>query len=225
MTFSLVGRCARTGMFGAAVTTSSLSVGSRCPHAMAGVGAVLTQHRTDPRLGPLALELLARGHDAQHTIDAVVAATPHRDWRQLAIIDRDGRTASFSGAHVKPELGEVHGRDCVAIANIVRTVEVPVAMVAAFEADPAAPLAARLVRALQAGEQAGGEEKPVVSAALLVVHETSFPFVDLRVDRHADPLAELVSLWEAYRSEAEPYIVRALDPDRATNPDPVGSPT
>jgi uncharacterized Ntn-hydrolase superfamily protein len=79
MTFSLVGRCARTGMLGAAVTTSSIAVGSRCQHARAGVGASLTQHRTDPRLGPLALDLLARGFTAGETLNAIVAATPHRD--------------------------------------------------------------------------------------------------------------------------------------------------
>src|SRR5437588_5001080 len=103
MTFSLVGRCARTGMLGAVVTSSSIAVGSRCPFARADVGAVLTQHRTDPRLGPLALDLLARGFTAAQTKDAIIAATPHRDWRQLAIIDRGGLTASFSGAHVAGE--------------------------------------------------------------------------------------------------------------------------
>ncbi len=216
MTFSLVGRCARTGMLGAAVTTSSLAVGSRCSHARANVGAVLTQHRTDPQLGPLALDLLARGYGAQAAMDAIVALTPYRDWRQLALIDRSGQTASFSGAHVRPERGEVHGRGCVAIANIVRSAAVPDAMVRAFEADEAAPLAARLVRALQAGEEAGGEFVPPVSAALLVAAEATFPFVDLRVDRHPEPLAELASLWAAYEPEAEPYVVRALDPDRAT---------
>ncbi|PZO00374.1 MAG: DUF1028 domain-containing protein, partial [Hyphomicrobiales bacterium] len=83
MTFSLAGRCARTGMLGAVVTTSSIAVGSRCQHAAAGVGAALTQHMTDPRLGPLMLDLLRRGYSAQQAIDAAVAATPRSDWRQL----------------------------------------------------------------------------------------------------------------------------------------------
>ena len=221
MTFSLVGRCARTGMLGAAVTTSALAVGSRCPYARAGVGAALTQNRTDPRLGPLALELLSHGHDAEHALAAVVAATPHRGWRQLAVIDREGRTAAFTGEFVRAERGEGHGRDCVAIANIVRSATVPDAMVQAFEAEPDSSLAGRLVRALQAGESAGGEHKPVVSAALLVVHEAPFPFVDLRVDRHANPIAELASLWDAYWPEAEAYVTRALDPDAATPPSDV----
>jgi uncharacterized Ntn-hydrolase superfamily protein len=219
MTFSIAGRCAATGMLGCAVTTSSIAVGSRCSHARAGIGAALTQHRTDPRLGPLALDLLARGYDADTALAGVVAVAPHRDWRQLAVIDREGRTAAFTGAHVDPsKAGEAHGKDCVAIANIVRSKDVPAAMARAFEVDPSLPLAARLVAALAAGEEAGGEFVPVASAALLVVHRESFAYVDLRVDDHADPIGELTRLWRAYEMEAEPYIVRANDPANATQP-------
>jgi uncharacterized Ntn-hydrolase superfamily protein len=215
MTFSLLGRCARTGQIGAVVTTSSIAVGARCPFARARVGAVLTQHRTDPRLGPLALELLSRGFDAQQTLDAVVAATPHRAWRQLAAIDAGGRTAAFTGADVRGKRGEAQGRDCVAIANIVRSAEVPAAMVRAFAADPTEPLAARLLAAVVAGEQAGGEFAAVASAALLVVDQESFPYVDLRVDEHAAPLAELARLWRLYAPQAADIVLRAVDPDSA----------
>jgi uncharacterized Ntn-hydrolase superfamily protein len=218
MTFSIAGRCARTGMFGVVVTTSSLAVGSRCAFAKAGIGAVLTQHRTDPRLGPLAIELMERGFTARQAMDAVVAATPHRDWRQLAFIDRDGGTASFSGARVKPERNEVHGRDCVALGNIVRSVEVPAAMVRAFEADPDAALAARLLAALEAGDSAGGEFIPLVSAALLIVDRQSFPGVDLRVDGDPDPIAALAKLWRDYAPLADSFVDRATDPDAAVIP-------
>ena len=218
MTFSLVARCARTGMLGAAVTTSSIAVGSRCPHVKAGVGAALTQHRTDPRLGPLAIDLLARGFSAEQAMAALVAATPHRDWRQLAIIDREGRTAAFSGAFVAPEKDEAHGTGCVAIANIVRSATVPRSMVGAFERDPSASITERLIAALEAGEAAGGEFVAVTSAALLVAHRELFPYVDLRVDDHPSPIAELARLWESYRPEADAYVVRAVDPDRATSP-------
>ncbi|KPH81202.1 DUF1028 domain-containing protein [Bosea vaviloviae] len=215
MTFSLAGRCARTGMLGAIVTTSSIAVGSRCQHAAAGVGAALTQHMTDPRLGPLMLDLLKRGYTAQQAIDAAAAGTPRGDWRQLALIDREGRTASFSGANVQPELAEAHGRDCVALGNIVRSKEVPDAMVRAFEADPEAPLAARLIAALKAGDEAGGEFKPLVSTALVVVHEHAFPYVDLRVDSDPDPIATLARLWREYEPTADLYVTRATDPDTA----------
>ncbi|SDR64365.1 Uncharacterized conserved protein, Ntn-hydrolase superfamily [Rhizobiales bacterium GAS113] len=219
MTFSLAGRCARTGMMGCAVTTSSIAVGSRCSYARPGIGAALTQHRTDPRLGPLALELLARGYDAKTALAGVIAVAPHRDWRQIAIIDRCGRTASFTGEHVdRTKSGEAHGRDCVAIANIVRSVEVPAAMARSFEADPDRPLAQRLVEALAAGEAEGGEFKPVASAALLVAHRESFAYADLRVDDHPRPIDELRRLWRAYEPEADLYVLRASEPAFAPPP-------
>ena len=213
MTFSIVGRCARTGMFGLVVTTSSPAVGSRCGFAAAGIGAALTQNRTDPRLGPLAIDLLTRGYEAQRTLDAIVAATPYHQWRQLACIDRNGRTAAFTGASVKPERNEAHGLDCVSIANIVRSADIPAQMVQAFEANPADPLPVRLLDALEAGERGGSEFVPLVSAALLVVHEQSFPYVDLRVDSDPDPIARLRRLWLEYEPMADLYVTRAIDPD------------
>jgi uncharacterized Ntn-hydrolase superfamily protein len=190
MTYSLAGRCARTGMLGTIVTTSSIAVGNRCQFARAGVGAVLTQHRTDPRLGPLGLSFLNLGLTAEETINALVSSTPHDGWRQLAAIDADGRSAHFSGHNIVSIHAGASGRDCVAIANVVRSAQVPAAMVHAFEAAPHKPLAERLCAALQAGNAAGGEFKKVTSAGLLVVHEHAFPYVDLRVDDHPDPIAD-----------------------------------
>jgi uncharacterized Ntn-hydrolase superfamily protein len=213
MTFSIVGRCARTGMLGAIVTTSSIAVGSRCAFAGAGVGAALTQHTTDPRLGPLMLDQLRRGYTPQEAIGAAVGGTPRSDWRQLAVIDNQGRTASYSGASVKPERAEAHGRDCVALANIVRSETVPAAMVKAFEADPKAPLASRLIDALEAGDAAGGEFKPLISAGLIVAYREVFPYVDLRVDSDPDPIKTLRRLWHEYEPVAEMFVARAVHPD------------
>ena len=213
MTFSLAGRCARTGMLGAVVTTSSIAVGSRCAFAAAGVGAALTQHTTDPRLGPLMLDQLRRGYDPRQAVAAAVGTTPRSDWRQLAVIDGEGRTASFTGASAKPAKAEAHGRDCVAIANIVRSEAVPAAMVAAFEAEPDAHLAERLLRALEAGDRAGGEFRPLVSAGLLIAYRESFPYVDLRVDSDADPIARLAGLWSEYAPLADMFVTRAIDPE------------
>ncbi|MBV9785768.1 MAG: DUF1028 domain-containing protein [Acidisphaera sp.] len=221
MTFSIAARCARTNMFGLAVTTSAMAVGSRCPHARPGVGAVLTQHWTDPRLGPRGLALLAEGCDAEATLAAVVASTADAAWRQLAVIDASGRSAYYSGANVKPSLAGCSGRDCVAIGNILRNEGVPAAMVAAFEASPELPLATRLVQALVAGDAAGGEQRSLISASLLVVHEQSFPYVDLRVDADPAPLAALQLLWQEYEPFADQYVMRAVDPERvAANPPP-----
>ena len=215
MTFSLLGRCARTGQIGAVVTTSAMAVGSRCAFARAGVGAVLTQHRTDPRLGPVGLEILSLGFGAKQALAGMVGAAGDRDWRQLAVIDAAGDSASFSGARVRAEKGEAHGEGCVAIANIVRSAQVPSAMVTAFEEDPSLVLGERLVRAILAGEAAGGEFAAVVSAALLVVHRERFAYVDLRVDAHGEPLAELARLWAAYAPLADDYVLRAVAPDSA----------
>lgn len=223
MTFSLAGRCARTGMFGAVVTTSSIAVGSRCPFAAAGLGAVLTQHMTDPRLGPRGLDLLRHGLPARAVVDALVASTPRSDWRQLAVIDAAGRTAAFTGESCRPERAEAHGRDCVALGNIVRSAGVPAAMVAAFEAQPDAPLAERLIAALKAGDEAGGEFKPLVSTALVVADRQSFPYADLRVDADPDPIAALARLWQAYAPTADLYVTRAVDPDTAIAARPLGT--
>jgi uncharacterized Ntn-hydrolase superfamily protein len=213
MTFSLIGRCPRTGQIGAAVATSSIAVGARCTFAAAGVGAVLTQHRTDPRLGPRGLDLLRSGCTAQQTMDALVASTPHAHWRQLAVMDADGRTAVYSGAHTKPEKNEAAAQDVCAVGNILASAVVPPAMLRAFQADASAPLAERLVRALEAGLAAGGEHVPVRSAHLLVVERASFPLIDLRVDWHHAPIAELRSLWQVYATQSDDYVLRALDPD------------
>jgi uncharacterized Ntn-hydrolase superfamily protein len=200
-------------MLGAIVTTSSIAVGSRCAFAAAGVGAALTQHTTDPRLGPLMLDQLRRGCTVEQGIGAAVGATPRSDWRQLALIDSQGRSASHSGASVKPERAEVHGRDCVALANIVRSETVPAAMVKTFEADPQAPLAARLIAALEAGDAAGGEFKPLMSAGLVVAHREVFPYVDLRVDSDPDPIGTLRRLWREYEPVADMFVARAMHPD------------
>ena len=219
MTFSVVGMCRQTGMFGAAVTTSSIGVGSRCPFARAGVGAVLTQHRTDPRLGPRGLELLAAGQSARQVMAALVQDNPTIGWRQLAIIDTQGETAYYHGDRISSIHAAAQGHAVCAIGNILRSEDVPQAMVEAFGQEPKAHLAERLLRALDAGLKAGGELKQVKSAALVVVHEQPFPLVDLRVELDPQPLAELRFLWELYRPQLELYLRRAIDPDSVPYPE------
>jgi uncharacterized Ntn-hydrolase superfamily protein len=219
MTFSLVGMCRHTGMFGAAVTTSSIGVGSRCPYARAGVGAVLTQHRTDPQLGPRGLDLLAAGHSASQVMQALVQDNPSIGWRQLAVIDKGGDTAYYHGDKIRSIHAACQGDAVCAIGNIIRHADIPSVMVEAFRHDPEEHLAERLLRALEAGLAAGGELKQVKSAALLVVHEHSFPLVDLRVELDPQPLPALRFLWELYRPQAELYVRRALDPDSVPYPE------
>ncbi|HEY2870549.1 MAG TPA: DUF1028 domain-containing protein [Reyranella sp.] len=218
MTFSIAGRCARTGMLGAVVTTSSMAVGGRCAYAKAGVGAVLTQHRTDPRLGPKMIDHLTAGEQPEAMMRALEDNDANLRWRQLAAIAADGKAAFFNGSRITSIAKGRVGRDCVAIGNILRTTDVVDAMVESFEANHTETLAERLVRAIEAGLAAGGELRQVKSAGLLVVHRESFPYVDLRVDLSSSPLTELRFLWELYRPEAETYVVRAIDPDKAPPP-------
>ena len=219
MTFSLVGMCRHTGMFGAAVTTSSIGVGSRCLFAAAGVGAVLTQHRTDPQLGPRGLELLAAGQSAPRVIESLVTDNPTIGWRQLAAIDKQGETAYYHGDKIASIHAEAQGNGVCAIGNIIRNTDIPQAMVEAFSRSPDDHLAERLLGALEAGLAAGGELKQVKSAALLVVHEQPFPLVDLRVELSSQPLVDLRFLWEIYQPQAELYVRRAIDPDSVPYPE------
>jgi hypothetical protein len=161
MTFSIAGRCARTGMFGVAITTSSICVGGgRCPHARAKVGAVATQNITDPTFGPRILDLLAKGHDADDALTRAIAGRPHLDFRQIPVIDDHGATASYTGNHILGTNSVAVDQGCIAAGNLLRSIAVPAAMTDAFAANRREHLAERLLRALEAGLQAGGEAGP-----------------------------------------------------------------
>jgi uncharacterized Ntn-hydrolase superfamily protein len=216
MTFSLVARCHTTGMFGVAVTSSSPCVAARCGvWARAGVGAVATQNVTDPRLGHLGLALLAQGFSARATMARLVEGGAHPEHRQLAVVDQDGRTAHHSGAKTLGRHAVAEGAGGVAAGNLLADTRVPAAMIAAYAAAPDTHLAERLVRALEAGLGAGGEESPVRSAGVYVVDRHVFPIADLRVDWHDAPIAELRRVWEVYRPQMADYVVRAIDPTQA----------
>ncbi|MCB2134374.1 MAG: DUF1028 domain-containing protein [Rhodobacteraceae bacterium] len=225
MTFSIAGRCARTGMFGVAITTSSIAVGSRCPHARAGVGAVATQNVTDPHLATLVLDAMAAGQDAATAIAGVVEGRAHIDFRQLTAVDARGRTAHFTGARILGRNAVSEGPDCVAAGNLLLQEGVAAAMTAGFNANPAAHLAERLLSGLEAGLAAGGEEGPVHSAALKVVDKMPFPLVDLRVDwEDDDPIGKLRAVWRDYEPQMLDYLNRAIDPQAAPSYGVAGDP-
>lgn len=216
MTFSISGRCARTGMFGIAVSSSSPCVAARCAHARAGVGVVATQNITDPRLGPKGLDLMAEGLSAPQAIERLKAEAPHLEFRQLALVDSQGRTASFSGSHTLGTHRVVEGAGVVAAGNLLSSPEVPLAMVAAFEAGAELALGDRLIGAMRAAVKAGGEEGPVHSIGMLLVREVAWPVADLRIDwSDGDPIEDLDRLWQRWKGEMEAYVCRALDPSQA----------
>ena len=138
------------------------------------------------------------------------------EYRQVTVIDHRGRGAHFTGARTLGTNAVATGTGCIGAGNLLRTEAVPAAMVEAFQAERELHLAARLLRALEAGLAAGGEEGPVHSAALLVADEQPWPLVDLRVDwDERDPVAVLRDLWTAYQPQMQDYVTRALDPASA----------
>jgi uncharacterized Ntn-hydrolase superfamily protein len=216
VTFSIAARDPATGALGIAITSSSICVASRCAFVRANTGAALTQNVTDPRLGPRALELMAEGLPAKDALARLLKEAAQIAWRQLAAVDRAGRTAHFSGARALGIHGAAEGVDCVAIGNLLANPGIPKAMVEAFESASDA-FAARLVGALEGGLAAGGETSPVRSAGLLVADRQPWPVVDLRVDWAEQPIAALRALWSEYAPQLEAYVSRALDPEAAAS--------
>lgn len=216
MTFSISARCRRTGMFGIAVSSSSPCVAARCAHARAGVGVVATQNITDPTLGPKGLDLMASGLSAPEALARLKAAAPHVDYRQLALVDREGGTASFSGGKTLGTHRITEAPDVVAAGNLLKDPLVPDQMVKAFQADEEAQLGDRLIAAMQAALAAGGEEGPVHSVGMLLVRDVAWPVADLRVDWHdTDPIGELAKLWALWKPQMDAYVTRALNPSTA----------
>ena len=216
MTFSISGFCQKTGMVGVAITTSSICVASRCPWVRAGVGAAVTQNITDPGLGNLMLDCLARGLSAQQSIDKVVKDRKFINYRQLTLLDSKGNSASFTGSETLGTNAVSKGGSCIAAGNLLSSAEVVQAMSDSFSNNANLHLAERLLVALQAGLNAGGEEGPVHSAGLKVAHHHPWPLVDLRVDwADDDPLPNLVNLWRAYEPQMMDYNSRAIDPSQA----------
>ena len=215
MTFSLVARCAETGMFGMAIASSSPAVAARCAYARAGVGAVASQNVTDPTLGPKTLDRMAQGLSAPQAVKAVVTDAAHVEYRQLLAIDPDGRTAIHSGANVLGNWNEAQGRDVASGGNLLDTAAVPAAIVAGFET-ATGHLGDRLIAAMRAGLVAGGEAGPVHSAGLLLADKVAWPVADLRCDWTEDcPVEAIATAWKVYKPQLDDYVRRALDPSAA----------
>lgn len=225
MTFSITGRCENTGMSGVAITTSSICVGSRCPHARAGVGAVASQNVTDPRLATLVLDQMQAGNDASTAIASVANNREHIEYRQITAVDTAGRTAHFSGDQILGTHSVATGSGCIAAGNMLANEQVTQAMVDSFASHSGQHLAERLMVSLEAGTAAGGEEGPTHSAALIVADKMPFMLVDLRVDWHdTDPVKTLRKLWHDYEPQMLDYLNRAINPAVAPSYGVAGDP-
>lgn len=208
MTYTLIGRCGRTGALGVGVATYSLAVGGLCPVVVSGTGAIASQAFVNPLLKTLGARLLRAGHPAAQVLRMLGDADASFDFRQVAVVDRRGEVACHTGQRCRDWAGHVAGPGFVACGNVLKDGGVAQAMADAFAATPEADLGERLLRALEAGRDAGGQvggagHLPERSASLLV-HEVAeeHALVDLRVDRHADAVTELRSLHDEFR----PYV-------------------
>ena len=214
MTLSIAAWDESSGQLGAIISSSSPSVSSRCLHWRAGVGIALSQNITDPRLGPRMLSLLADGVEVNAALDAVVHSTPYIGYRQLGLIDARGNTGSYTGSGVLGCFASAEGRHCVAAGNLLATESVPGAMVSSFESSQGS-FGSRLLAALVAGIDAGGEAGPVHSAGMLIGGDPSWPLAELRIDWDDDPVAKMQAGWIVYEPQIEDYITRAYNPQAA----------
>ena len=205
-TFSIAARCARTGMLGVAVSTAVPGVGGICPFVKPGVGAIATQSWVNPYLGIDGLKLLAEGKTAQETLDALIAADPGKDVRQLGIVDAAGRSAAFSGAQCTQWFGHITGPEFSVQGNMLVGEATIQAMADAFTGTGALSLPERLMAALEGGQAAGGDKRGRQSAAILVFKTEEFPYLSLRVDEHRHPVAELRRVFEVARHQLLPFV-------------------
>ena len=199
MTWSIVARDEATGQTGIAVATCAFAVGARVPFIATGVGAVATQSFVNPFYGYRGLELLRAGASAEDVIRVITAADEGRSQRQVHVMDRAGRFAAYTGdgcvewcGHLIRDTFSVAGNMLAGPAVIERTADV-------FEGSRKLPFARRFLAALKAGEEAGGDKRGRQSAAILIHDQEEYPFLDIRVDDHADPLSELARLEEVAR--------------------------
>lgn len=215
MTFSLVARCAQTGMFGVAISSSSPAVAARCSYARAGVGAVASQNITDPTLGPKGLDLLEEGAGADGVIAALRQTQNHMDYRQVLVVDGRGNTAIHSGLQVLGVWSQAKAHNVASGGNLLATADVPQAIVDGFLASTG-HLGDRLITAMRAGLAAGGEAGPVHSAGMKLVDTMSWPVADLRCDWSEEcPIEAVAKAWDVYKPQLDAYIQRAIDPSVA----------
>ncbi len=205
MTFSIVGWDAESGMAGVAVTTKFLAVGSLCPFAQTGVGAIATQAFVNPTFGPRGLRLLEQGIHVEDVLNALLHSDEGREHRQLHLVDSQGNTAAFTGSETVAWSGH-RTFDAFSVAgNMLTGEQVILDTAAAYQASAGEPFPERLLRALEGGRAAGGDKRGRQSAALYVVSSEIYAHMDFRVDDHPDPVQELRRIYEEAKKEYLPF--------------------
>jgi len=223
MTWSIIARDPETNSFGVAISTRFFAVGALCPHARGGVGALSTQALVNPTYGPRGLRLLAEGVAAADVVSILLGSDAGREHRQVHVIDRQGRIAAHTGAECIDWCGHVVHNGFSVAGNMLAGARVIEDTASAYEAARGQPFAERLIRALEAGEAAGGDKRGKQSAALIVHTTEEYPALSLRVDDHPEPLVELRRLHDKSQERFVhfmKFMARHDDPagvfDRAT---------
>lgn len=212
MTYSVVAHCKKSGEYGVGIATYSPNVGARCPLVVPGKGAASIQAVANPQLNLIARRLIGDGLSAEKIVAELLASDPDPDYRQIAVVDVYGRAHAVTGARNPIWCGHRTGEGYVCSGNVLAGEQVVAAMAQAFEASEAESLAERLVRAVEAGRDAGGQPEGQNSSALLVYGRHSFPVVDLRVELHDAPEAELRRLWDWFAPMVPYYVKRSYLP-------------
>ncbi len=194
MTWSIIARDSQTGQIGIAVATRFFAVGARVPHIAPGIGGIATQALVNPYYGIDGVKLLREGRSPREVIDTLVATDDGREARQLHVMDAQGRIAAHTGKECIDWCGHIQGDGFSLAGNMLTGAAVLDDTARAYTANAALPFAQRLIAAMKAGEAAGGDKRGKQSAALLIHSEEEWSDLDLRVDDHTDPLAELERL-------------------------------
>ena len=205
MTWSIIARDPASGAFGVAIATRFFAVGALCPHAQSGVGALSTQALMNPHYGPKGLELLRNGVPAPEVVRRLTAPDEGREQRQLHVIDAAGRVGQHTGKQCVDWCGAVSGDGYSVAGNMLANERVVRETAKAFQ-NSKKTFAERLLVALEAGEAAGGDKRGKQSAALLIYSTEEYPELSLRVDDHAEPLAELRRLYDKAHERFIPFM-------------------
>jgi len=212
MTFSLVARCADTGMFGMAISSSSPAVAARCVFTRAGVGAVATQNITDPGLGPLTLDYLEKGLSATDAITELKRTQTNLEYRQVLVVDKQGTSAVHSGPNSLGIWTDAHSNNVAAGGNLLANDNIPQALVDSF-LSASGHIGDRLITAMREGLALGGEAGPIHSAGMQIVDKVAWPVADLRCDWTEDcPIENIAEAWQVYKPQLDAYVQRAVDP-------------
>ena len=211
-TFTILGRCPKSGALGVATSTGEMAVGSRVPFVKSAVGAVATQALTDPRLGPKGIDWLEEGVSAADVLERLAASDPYIEARQIGVVDAHGRTAARTGSENRDWKGHYEGDQFIAMGNRLTSRATVDAMAESYQNNAEEALEERLMLAIEAGRDAGGQHGGQRSAAIIVCEDLDYPIVDLRADDFDDPAAELRRLFDTYKPRIPYYRVRAADP-------------